>query len=154
MTHINFIKSSGKREIIKELNEKLGIIEIPHLLIQSGKEKIRGYTGILSKDEIAELGELIHIDNIGLYFMKREKDGLRLSFDAVQALSNQITKNIVDITEEQLNKWIRGNDLEMKAPIGLVAIRHNGDFFGCGKSNGEKIFNHVPKERRLKKPLS
>ena len=149
-----FIKSPEKRKIISELQEKFGISEIPYLLIESGKEKIRAFSGSLSKDEILEIAKLTRIEGIGLYILKNEHDELRLSFDATQILAKQITKNIIDIDKEQLELWIRGHDLVLKAPKGTFAIRYNNDFLGCGKSNGEKIFNYVPKERRIKKPLN
>ena len=43
-----------------------------------------------------------------------------------------------------------GEDVEIESKKGLVVLKHNGDFIGCGKSNGEKVFNYVPKERRIK----
>jgi len=148
-----FIKTPEKRRIVEQLNEKFGISELPYLLIESGKEKIRAFSGSLSKDEILEIAKLTRIEGIGIYLLKKEHDELRLSFDATQILAKQITKNIVDINDEQLEKWIRGHDLDIKVPQGIVVVRHNGNFLGCGKSNGDKIFNYVPKERRIKKPL-
>lgn len=148
--NIHFIKSSEKKEIIEELKENFGIEELPFLLIESGKEKIRGFSGSLSKEEISELGQIAYIEGIGIYLLKRE-EALRLSFDATQILASQMTKNIIDITDEQLALWIHGQDIETAAPRGTVIIRHGSDFLGCGKSTGGHIVNHVPKERRLKK---
>jgi NOL1/NOP2/fmu family ribosome biogenesis protein len=153
MSEHKFIKTPEKRRIIEELNEKFGISELPYLLIESGKEKMRAFSGSLSKEEILQISQLARIEGVGIYFMKKEVDGLRLSFDATQILSNQITKNILEIGKEQLEKWIRGHDLEIKTNPGVYAIKYEDYFLGCGKSNGEKIFNYVPKERRIKKPL-
>lgn len=153
MSEHKFIKTPEKRRIIEELNEKFGITKLPYLLIESGKEKIRAFSGHLSKDEIIEIGKLAKIEGLGIYFLKREADGLRLSFEAAQLLKEQITKSILYINDAQLAQWIRGYDLDLKVPQGIYVIAHGEDFFGCGKSNGEKIFNHVPKERRIKKPL-
>lgn len=149
-----FIRTPEKRRMIEELNAKFGITELPYLLIESGKEKIRAFSGHMSKDEIIELAKMTKIEGVGVYFMKKENDGLRLSFEASQLLRKQISKNILDIDDKQLQLWIRGYDLELKAPQGVYAIRYKGDFLGCGKSNGEKLFNYVPKERRIKKPLN
>ncbi|MEK6856154.1 MAG: hypothetical protein AABX66_03290 [Nanoarchaeota archaeon] len=152
---LSFIKSNQKRTIIEALKEQFGVNEIPYLLIQSGKEKIKAFSGSISKDEIIEISRMIRIEFLGIYLLKQELD-YRLSFDATQILSNQITKNILDINQEQYELWIRGYDLELKENTdlrGTIVIRFNGDFFGCGKSSGNKIFNYVPKERRLKTPL-
>lgn len=148
--NIRFIKSPEKREIVEQLNTQFGISELRPLLIESGKEKIRGYTGSLNKDEIIEIAQLANVESIGLYMIKKEHD-LRLSFDALHLLKEQISKNVIKINEEEYNLWIRGFDLPIKAQKGTLAISYNNDFIGCGKSDGEKIINHVPKERRLRK---
>lgn len=149
-----FIKSSEKKDILKELNEQFGITEIPYLLIESGKEKIRAFSGSLSKEEIMKIGEIANVEGVGFYFLKKEETGIRPSFEGLIMLKEQITKNILDIDDKQLEQWIRGHDLEITVPQGVYAIRCKSDFFGCGKSNGIKIFNYVPKERRIKKPLN
>lgn len=148
--NIRFIKSSEKKEIIDKLKKQFGIEKLNYLLIETGKERMRAFSGSLSKDEIMELSEIANIEIIGLYILRQEHD-LRLSFDATQLLAKQITKNIVNISEEQYKEWIRGFDILEKAPSETVVISYNGDYIGCGKSAGDKIANHVPKERRLKK---
>jgi len=154
MSEHKFIKSNEKRDMLKELNENFGITKLPYLFVESGKEKIRAFSGSLSKDEILEIARLAKVEGVGIYFMKKEVTGLRLSFEATQLLKSQITKNILDIDDKQFEYWIRGHDLEFKVPEGVYVMRFNNDFLGCGKSNGEKIFNYVPKERRIKKPLN
>lgn len=150
--NISFIKSSQKKEIVEKLKEIYGISELPYLLIESGKEKIRAFSGSLSKEEITEISKMAKIEVIGGYLMRQEgPDDLRLSFDAPLILKDQITKAIVEINEDQFNTWIRGNDLDLSAEKGNVILRYNGDFVGCGKSNGLKVFNYVPKDRRLRK---
>ncbi len=147
----NFIKSNKKRKIIEQLNKQFGIINLPYLLIESGKEKIRAFSGNLLKEEIKFLSRLINIESIGIYLLKKENGELRLNLDAIHLLKNQIVKNIIEINESQLNDWLRGRDLNIKAERGIIIIEYKKDFVGSGKSNGEKIFNYVPKERRLRK---
>ncbi len=146
---IHFIKSSEKKFLIKQLNEQFGITKIPYLLIESGKEKIRAFSGSLSKDEITNLRSFLNIESIGLYLLAKESP-IRLSFDAPHLLKEQISKNIIPIDEKQLNKWLHGFDLEIKKPSGSYVISFNNDFVGLGKSNSERILNHIPKDRRLK----
>jgi len=154
MSEHKFIKSSEKKEILKELNEQFGITELPYLFIESGKEKIRAFSGSLSKEEIIEIGKMANVEGVGIYFFKKEVTGIRPSFEALTILKNQITKNILDIDDKQMELWIRGYDLDLKVKEGIYAIRHGKDFIGCGKSNGKAIFNYVPKERRIRKPIS
>ena len=148
----SFIRSSEKKRIIEKLNEQFGIEKIPYLLIESGREKIRAFSGHLSKEEILELTTITLIENIGIYFLNKE-DNFRLTLDAVHILKDQIKKNIIEIDEVQLHDWLRGKDLILTAPInqGPVIIKFKDDFVGYGKSNGIKIYNFIPKDRRLKK---
>ncbi len=76
-----------------------------------------------------------------------------MNFDALALFKDQITKNIIEINEEQLEKWIRGYDLEIQTERGIVILQHNNDLVGLGRSNEEKVFNYVPKERKVKTPL-
>jgi NOL1/NOP2/fmu family ribosome biogenesis protein len=145
-----FIKTPEKRKIIKELNNQFGIKELPYLLIETGKEKIRAFSGSLSKEEILELAESANIEIIGIYILRKEQE-FRLSFDAPHILKKQITKNIIEIDETQAKEWMKGNDLQIKEKKGTFVIKHKDDFLGCGKSNGETIFNYVPKDRRIRK---
>jgi len=147
---IDFIKSSEKRRIVEALNQQFGIESLPYLLIQSGKEKLRAYSGHLSKDEILSLSEIAYIDSIGIYLIRMEFSA-RLSFDATHLLASQLKKNIIEINESQAKEWLRGFDLGIQKPSGTYIVKFENDFLGCGKSNGEKIINHVPKERRLRR---
>lgn len=145
-----FIKSSEKKAIIAELNEKFGIMEIPYLLVDWGKERIKAFSGSLSKEEISDIAQLANIEGVGIYLIRREKDGLRLSFEGVMLLKEQIKKSILEISDEEAISWMHGNDLQKEVHSGIYVLKHNDDFLGCGKSNGKSIFNYVPKERRLK----
>lgn len=147
---IHFIKSSQKKKILHELNEQFGIASLPYLLVESGKEKLRAFSGSLSKEEIFQLNQITNIEAIGLYMLKKEQD-FRLTIDATHLLKEQIIKNIVQINDEQLNDWLKGQDLEIQSSNETKIIQHKEDFIGSGKSNGKKIFNYIPKERRLRK---
>ncbi|HLC31358.1 MAG TPA: hypothetical protein VJK51_01700 [Candidatus Nanoarchaeia archaeon] len=148
---ISFLKSKEKKQVIETLNEQFGVEELPYLLIETGNEKIRAFSGSLSKDEIVELNRHVRIELIGQYFIKKESSYLRLSLDATQLLNTQLTKNVLQLTEEQLRDWIRGLDLPIQAPHGPIILKYHEDAVGCGYSKGNTILNYIPKERRLKK---
>jgi len=145
------LTSTDKKKIIEKLNNQFGITELPYLLIQFGQEKLRAYSGILSKEELYYLDREIRIENIGLYFAKYENNNeIRLTLDGVQLLKNQITKNIIELNDNQANEWFKGLDLDIKTEYGWKILKHNSELIGCGKSTGEKITNFMPKERRIK----
>ena len=150
---LQFLKSKEKRNLIKELEEQYGITELPYLLLETGKQKIRGFSGHLSKEEIVQLTRLTNVEIIGAYLINKKDQDARISFDAIQLFKEQITKNIIEINNQQLQLWLRGYDLEIVAPRGIIVLKHCEDIVGIGKSNTEKIFNYVPKERKLKTPL-
>ncbi|MEI6849594.1 MAG: hypothetical protein WCK29_01005 [archaeon] len=150
--HVHFIKTPEKRDIIEQLNGQFGVTDLPYLLIESGKEKIRAFSGSLSKDEIAKLSEIAHIELIGMYLIKKESD-MRLSLDATNVLQKQITKNIIDLSDAEYELWVRGTDLDMKKPRGTYVMKYKSDFVGCGRSNELCLFNYMPKDRRLKNTI-
>jgi len=109
------LTSTDKKKIIEQLNNQFGISEIPQLIIQFGKEKLRLYSGNLSKEELYYLDNEVRIENIGLYFAKLEENNeIRLTLDGVQLFKNQITKNILELNDKQAEEWLKGNDLDIQ----------------------------------------
>lgn len=156
---IRFIFKTEKKEIEKQL-EYYGITKLPYLLVSTGKEKIRAYSGDLSTDEIVELNKEIGIELIGIYFMHNFKGETRLSVDAIHLLKDKITKNILELDEKQAREWFRGQDIALskeekeklnKEPLGFKVIKYKGDLIGTAKLTSDRIVNYLPKERRNKK---
>lgn len=148
--NIKFLNSKEKKEFLTNLEEQYGITDLPYALIETGKQKIRGYSGSLNAKDIETISNCAPIEIIGLYLISKKDSQPRINFDALPILKNQITKRIIDIPKENLNSWLRGNDLEIEAPHGFVLIRCGHDLVGVGLSNGTKINNYVPKERKIK----
>jgi NOL1/NOP2/fmu family ribosome biogenesis protein len=154
-----FIFKTEKKEILKQL-EYYGIDELDYLLISTGKEKIRGYSGILSTDEIIELDKQVGIEIIGLYLLHNYKDELRLSIDAITLLKNKITKNILRVNESQAKELFKGQDIPLtkedkerlkNETKGFKVLEFKGDLIGIAKLTEDRIINYLPKERRRKK---
>ena len=146
---MKILKSSERKRIMKQLEIQYGIKDFPYLLLKFGKEKLRIYSGNLSKDELIKLDKEFRIETIGMYFGVEMNNEIRLSFDVVSLFKNQIDKNIIDVDEKQAKEWLSGEDLIIESDKGFKIIRNNEDLVGCGKSTGEKIINYVPKERRI-----
>ena len=146
-----YIKSSEKKQITAELESLYGIQKIPHLLIQTGKEKIRGFTGSMSKEEINEISKLTNLEIIGVYLFKEEGSGLRLSIEATQFFNDQIDKNIVQLTDEQLEDYFKGQEPKIEAEKGLKVLKNKETPITSAISNGDKISNFIPKERRIRR---
>ena len=142
--------SSQKKKIVQQLNEQFGITNLPYLFLQFGKDKIRIYSGNLAKENLNNLDKNARIENMGLYFARLQPDGVRLTIDGIQLVKDQITRNIMEVNNDQADEWLKGNDLDIKADTGFKIIKNNDEYLGCGKSTGEKITNFIPKERRIK----
>lgn len=149
--NVKWIRSGEKKEIMQKLEEQFGISELPYLLFEAPKDKIRAFSGSMTREELWLLGSFLNVNFIGIPLLKKEDSDFKIGFDAIHLLKEQITKGIVEINKEQLEQWIRGKDLEITSDSKFVIIKYKSDFIGYGKSTGEKILNHVPKERRIRK---
>ena len=114
-------------------------------------EHDNGRIYIISK-EFAELPlERLRINNLGLYFGQFLKDALRLSIEASQIIGKIANKNILSLDDQEIKKWIRGEDVQKDTNLeGVVLIENNNDFYGTGKIKQGLILNFVPKGRRIK----
>lgn len=158
MHHLKFILKKEKLKIMEKL-KYYGIAELPFLLVESGKEKIRGYSGNLSIEELQKINKEIRIEIIGLYLFHNYPSNIRLSFDAIHALKSQITKNILEISDKQAKEFLNGRDIVLSKEEseklkteskGFKIIRNQREFIGTGKLTQEgRIVNYMPKERRL-----
>src|SRR3989344_4494688 len=160
---IDLLDRTKKKKILEMLEKEYGIMQLPHLFIKSGKEKIRIFSGSLSKEELNDLAKTVHVDSIGIKLLtletfNGEKQGIRLSFDILNMpeIKSQITKNFLEITDEQLSTWLKGDNLDLdikkenkELKSRFIIIKHNNDFFGIARNQGF-LKNYVPKERRLR----
>ena len=91
---IQILDRAKKKKFIAELAD-FGMRKIPELLIRSGKERIRAYSGDLSKDQIMDLWRILPIEGIGLYVGKdmMNRNGVhevRLSLDGMHNWRSQL----------------------------------------------------------------
>ncbi len=149
--YLKIFSEKETQKIKEKLQSQFGIKEIPGILIKKGAERIFLYQGDLAPKEIINLEQEIPIERAGVYFAKEVGEGIRLSIEGTQILADQITKNIFQLTEKQMLKWMHGNELNLKPKQqGFIVIKYKNDFLGTGKASAEKISNFIPKNRRLK----
>jgi len=161
---INILSRAKKKKFIEGLGS-LGIKKIPQMLIRSGKERIRAFSGNLDREQIMNIWHLLPIEGVGLYVGKDmiNRNGvheIRLSLDGMHVLKEQLTKRVLKLDEEQEKTWFLGRDVdlneEQKAKEGFVSVKAGEDFVGVGKvgADGDKLFSFLPKERRRKERMS
>jgi NOL1/NOP2/fmu family ribosome biogenesis protein len=122
------------------------------MIFLTGRERLRGFTGDLDVNELYLLDRITNLEFLGMYLFKPDENrSVRLGFDASVIFSNQTSKNVLEINELQFKEWMKGNNLDIKITKGMYVVKFRDDFLGCGVSNGDKLINFVPKERRLRK---
>lgn len=157
---LSFIFKNDKEKLIKNLSY-YGIKKLNYLLTKSGKEKIRGYTGSLTTNEITKINQEIGIELLGIYLFHDYHDNMRLSFDAISSLKEQITENIIELDDKQAEEFLKGRDIALtkedqekfkanQETLGFKILKNQGEFIGTGKLTSDRIVNYMPKERRLK----
>lgn len=151
MTFLKVLNQKEKKEIETRLSEQFGIDNIPGLIVKRGEERLFIFSGDFFEEDIKKLEASAPIERVGIYFARIIGDDIKLSIEGTNMLKNQISKNIFELNDEQLEEWMMGQDLQIKTgERGLLVIKHNDDFLGCGKASEEKIGNFIPKSRRLR----
>ena len=149
---LKIFNSNEKQEIVNKLKKQFGIKNVQGIFVQRGVGRLFLFQGDFTKKQIQELERTIPIERVGVYFGKEQGGQIRLSIDGVHILKNQITKNIFELNKEQVELWMKGNELEIQTgKRGFLIMKYKNDFLGCGKASELKITNFIPKSRRLKK---
>lgn len=143
---VTFFNSKRKKEFYQVLNEQFGFESKFEYEIYEGKdEKIYLINRETAEFDISKL----NVNTMGLYVGKW-KHGFRCSIEGAQLIGPLATKNVFEISDGLLKLWIRGHDTEVESELeGFVLIRNGDDFYGCGKIKDGKLYNYVPKIRRL-----
>ncbi|MEK6872227.1 MAG: hypothetical protein AABX16_04960 [Nanoarchaeota archaeon] len=141
---------SEKKKVVAQLNNQFGVNEIQQMICKFGEERYRVFSGNLSREQLLELDKTVRIESTGLYFARQNGENIRLTIDGVHFLKEKIQKNFFEISRQDMEKWLRGEDLEIAAPRAFLILTHDNYSLGCGKSSGKIILNSVPKERRIK----
>ena len=148
MNHLrNYIPLNNKqvKEVHKKLKDQFEFSEkLDHVFFQK-KDKIY----IISKDFRKIDPKNFSINAIGLYIIKIEKPGLRLSIEGSQIIGPKTNKNILELDNPE--EWLKGKDIELNKKLGpIVIIKYKKDFLGSGICSKGKVINCIPKSRRVK----
>lgn len=149
MQHLHPLNSKEvKHRILKRLENQFGFKKkLNYYFFESNKDKVY----IIGKDmQLVDLDKL-RIDSIGMYFGTFAHEKLRLSIEGSQIIGPYATKNVLELNDEEFEKWLKGLDFELETELeGFVLVKHGEDFVGCGKVKNKELLNYVPKSRRLK----
>ncbi len=140
------MNSRERKRFWRAVEKQFGFsVELPGVLLQNQKGRV-----FLATREAAELGsENLRVEGVGLYIAQLSDGEVRLSVEGSQLLGPKAKKGVVELSEEERDRWVRGEWIAKRAEQGFVIIKCGKDFFGCGKSTGERILNYYPKSRRI-----
>ena len=168
---IQIMDRAKKKKFLAGLAE-FGVGKVLEMLVRSGKERIRAFSGSLSREEIMAIWRLFPIEGVGLYVGKEfvNRSGareVRLSVDGMHVWKELLTDKIFVLSEEQEAMWFLGQDIEIDEGqcvyegFVLVKSADGKDFVGMGKigvrrqiiddrknGKGKTLFGYLPKERR------
>ncbi len=147
MKNLKPLNSKEKKVIHEMLESQFGFKEkLDYVFLFNEKEqKI-----FIATADIAAINlDLMNVNSIGIYFGQQYKEKLRLSIEGSQIVGPKADKNILELNEHQTKSWLKGEDLDIEGENGFYLIKSNDDFIGTGNISSGKLFNFVPKPRRL-----
>jgi len=152
--NIKFLNSKEVKKIKKSLLEQYGTDQLPDVVfLLNAKNKL-----YIINREVEELPlDDLRVDSLGMYFGELYDEQVRLSMDACQLVGPTATKNIIELPDDKLEEWVKGEAIELPKDIWkdiengkFVLVKHNDDYLGCGKRNNLKLLNYVSKIRKLR----
>lgn len=149
---IEKVKKGLLREINREL-KKVYDVELPKdLEYFRRKERIYG----IKKEKLKDILEIegLKIEAIGIRILNLEKDGIRLTIEGAQILGKDAKRNILEISEEDVEKFLAGEDIEITKSFDYpyIIVKSKRDIIGVGRIIKEKKLRpYIPKERRIPK---
>ena len=135
------------KELLKEIEEQYSIndLKLDYVFFKNSKDRVFLMSNSFKNFE----HDKMHINSLGLYFANLKDYKVRLSVEGSQLIGNKAKKNVVELNENELRKWLRGEDLENKEGEGFVIVKHENDFYGSGRISNNKLLNFIPKEKRV-----
>ncbi|MFQ5575131.1 MAG: hypothetical protein ACE5E0_05865 [Terriglobia bacterium] len=102
---------------------------------------------------VTDLGDLddvlasLKVEAAGVPFLRMQKHMWKPTTAALLFLDGAVTKNVVDLTEEQLQPFLRGEMLAGPFVVdgGYVAVRHGEKMLGCALYGKAGLKSQLPR---------
>ena len=147
MQHLTILNRKQIKDIVEVLQEQWEYTQkLPYHFLISTKHNIY----IVSQD-LAQLDlNLLKVNTVGLYFAEFINNELRLSIEGSHIVGPKATKNVIELSDHELQQWVRGYSVDTSVTLtGFLVVKHDRDYFGCGKISRGKLLNYYPKSRRI-----
>lgn len=148
MPELKILNNKEIKEIYKLIEKQWEAeIKLDYGFLKNNKNRIFVVSKDISKIDASKL----RLNSVGMYFCEHDRVGIRLSIEGSQIVGPKAVKNIVELDDDEVRKWFRGEDLELECKdcSGFVILKNKNDFLGTGKYKNGKILNYVGKARRV-----
>jgi NOL1/NOP2/fmu family ribosome biogenesis protein len=150
---VNPLPFHERKALLKWMEERFGI---PSSLFEDKALFIRGRDIWMTTHEAAET-PLIQITRKGMRLARKDRYDYRLITPAIQYLGSLATRRIIDISPQEAERYIRGEDLSLPhlppLPRGQVILRTHGRSLGSGLLTEKGVKNQIPVAHRVRKAL-
>jgi NOL1/NOP2/fmu family ribosome biogenesis protein len=95
----------------------------------------------------------LRCESVGLRFLSVRGKVPKPTTYALQLFGRFATKNVVDLSAAQAEKFVAGDRQKLEADLedGYVAVSYRGEVLGCGLYVRGELVSQLPKERRIMK---
>lgn len=146
---LKLMKNKEIRFILNQIQEQFGcVLKEEYVFLEGPEERIY----ITTKPYLSIDTSNLRINNTGLYFGTKEKQGFRLSVEGSELLDNP-NKNIIELADEDFKAYMAGENLRLEDTNGYKILKYKNHFVGCGKLSNNTLYNYLPKQRRAKEKL-
>ena len=147
MQNLKILNKKQVKEILAIIKKQWGCSpKLDYVFLMNEKNRLYIVNKDMNRIDLSKL----RINSLGMYFGELRNKELRLTIEATQLIGKHAKKNIIELNDKEARQWLKGFDLDKKTKEkGFVILKHNDDFLGTGKCNNNRIFNYVPKTRRI-----
>ncbi len=96
-----------------------------------------------------QMETILEVETYGIRFLRTTGMGLKPTTYALQILQEELEKNIVKVSREELLDLLHRREMipREREEKGYVAIKYEGRVVGCGFYMDEKVSSRIPKGR-------
>src|SRR3989344_962301 len=110
MQLIPFLNNKQVKSIRAFLKEQYGFSEeLDYQFLLSNKDNLYAINKDIEKIDLSDA----RVNSLGLYIGELRQGQLRMSMEGAQLIGPHAKKNILDIDQDQLRLWMKGEDVEL-----------------------------------------
>ena len=110
MQNLKILNSKETKRIFQTLEKQFGLSKkLDYVFLQNNKDRLYVVNRSMGSIDL----EKLRINSIGLYFGTIINSVVRLSIEGSQIIGPLSNKNILELSDEKFNMWLKGEDFEV-----------------------------------------